>query len=875
MTVTAAVWVAIGGLSFATAANAAVTHFNLHIPREPLDAALRDLAHQTGVEVGHFSDQAQRGLLVGPIQGSLSPADALGMLLHSTGLSYRALSDRAYIVATPSALASARESAQGGAGGAGNGAGATNPSSNDSSVPPGKEGKAGSSTSFRMARAARDQNQEPASMSGEQATSSGSPTLEEIVVTAEKRAERLQDVPIPMSSITASSLTENDEFRLQDYYSTIPGLNIQFSGSTGAPSLSIRGITTGGQSNPSVGVTVDDVPVGASTFIGGGYLTPDIDPSDLSGIEVLRGPQGTLYGASSIGGLLRYITIDPTTSGFSGRVAAGLDDVYNGAEMGYSMRGAANMPIGDTVAVRASAFTRLDPGYIDNVQTGQNGVNWANVYGGYASALWQPSEQLSIKLSALLQNNESHGAGLVNSGPGYGEWQQSYLRGTGGYDQRFQLYAANIKAKLGRINLTSTTGYGTNSSGLLYDVTAGYGFLSEDTFPNTGATGAPYHSDTKTDKVSEEIRLSASLGRIDWLLGAFYTHESSSLSSYIYAENPDTGAIAGQTLYFTNPSTYSEIAGFLDMTLHITEKFDIQVGGRQSSINQSNNAVTAIPAFYGPNPVLTPKSSSTDRPFTYLFTPRYRISDDVMVYTRLASGYRPGGPNANALVDHFPPEYNHDTTENYDLGLKADLFGHKASVDAAVYYIDWKNVQVTEIANNAEFIGNGGGAKSEGAELAFQARPLTGLSLSGWLAYNDAELTKALPPQGAGLPSPGLVGARLPFSSKLSGDLSIEQGFPLFEDTTGFVSASENYVGRYFGDFPATPPRPEFSGYWKTDLHAGARSDSWDINLYANNVTNRRAILDGGADFGLTLTSPDTYIYLQPRTVGVSAAIRF
>src|SRR5262249_11729294 len=144
--------------------------------------------------------------------------------------------------------------------------------------------------------------------------------IEEIVVTAQKREERLQDVPVPVTSMSADALVEQNQLRLQDYYSKVPGLNLELDGTTGVPTVSIRGVTTGGQTNPTVGVTVDDVPYGSSTFIGGGFVSPDIDPSDLTRVEVLRGPQGTLYGVSSIGGLLKYVTLDPSTDGFTGLV---------------------------------------------------------------------------------------------------------------------------------------------------------------------------------------------------------------------------------------------------------------------------------------------------------------------------------------------------------------------------------------------------------------------------------------------------------------------------------------------------------------------------------------------------------------------------
>jgi iron complex outermembrane receptor protein len=834
------------------------------IPSEGLGVALETLARDYDFQVLYRTEIVKDLKTHGAI-GSLTSDEALTKVLTGTGLTYKYLDGQTVTVIPIADVTGATATDQN----------QTTPQDNS------QGGGKNSSQDFRVAQV--DQGSTPNSppLGTSQPEKAGEPIqLAEVVVTAQKREERVQDVPVPVTVLNADSLAANDQFRLQDYYSSVPGLNIQFSSSAGAPTLSIRGITTGGQGNPSVGITVDDVPYGSSTYIGGGYLTPDIDPSDLQRIEVLRGPQGTLYGASSIGGLVKYVTVDPSTDALTGRIESGIDDVYNGAEPGYSARGAVNVPISDTLAVRASGYTRLDPGYIDNIQTDQDGANWANVYGGHLSALWRPSSDFSIKLSALLQENESHGSNLVDSAPGYGEWQQSFLRGTGGYSQRFQAYAATVKAKLGVFDLTSVTGYGSNTTGLFYDVSSAYGGYIDGIYGTTGS-GVPYRSNLENTKLSQEFRLSSSIGaHFDWLAGLFYTHESSSQATNLFAENPitgeylttnaTTGAFVGQALYFNSPSTYAEYAGFLDLTYRFTDSFDVQVGGRKSSIKESDSAVTSG-AFEGGVTVLTPESSAKDNPFTYLVTPRFKITDDVMAYARIASGYRPGGPNSNAAFLGIPPQYGHDTTENYDLGLKADVLDHMVTFDAALYYIDWKNVQITETVfahgGSSEYIGNGGGAESKGAELSAEVRPARGLTVSGWIAINDATLTKALPP--AGVP-----GDRLPFDSRFSGNLSIEQEFPITAGATGFIGATETYVSSFLGNFqPTAALRETFSPYAKTDLRAGVKYGSWTTNLYANNATNKLAPLDGGADFGFA--SPNTFIYLQPRTVGLSVAKAF
>ena len=217
-------------------------------------------------------------------------------------------------------------------------------------------------------------------------TSAPATQLEEVIVTAQKRAESIQTVPVPVSVVNAQILVDNNLLRLQDYTSTMPGLALTPNDDGGAI-LTIRGVSAGPGPTSTVGVLIDDVPFGPSTTLGGGGTLPDFDPSDLVRIEELRGPQGTLYGASSLGGLLKFVTIDPSTDGVSGRLQATVNSVYNGDGPGYGARGAVNLPLSDTLAVRLTAFARRDAGYIDDPIQHINGINWSNADGGRSLGL--------------------------------------------------------------------------------------------------------------------------------------------------------------------------------------------------------------------------------------------------------------------------------------------------------------------------------------------------------------------------------------------------------------------------------------------------------------------------------------------------------
>jgi iron complex outermembrane receptor protein len=814
-----------------------------------------------------FSHQARVQIVVGPevgerktagVSGMHSIGEALSTLLDGSSLSFKVINDTSITVGSAAAL--------------------QQPSDKATAMTDGGRGVGGDGPAV-----ARAGSTLPIAASGsENPALSSSNGLSEIVVTAQKRAERLQDVPVPVTAISAQSLVDSNQLRLQDYFNTVPGLNFS-ADQLGNPVLSIRGLTTGG-GNPTVGIVIDDVPYGSSTGIGSGSSTsiaPDIDPSDLARIEVLRGPQGTLYGASSIGGLLKYVTLDPSTDRVSGRIQGGFSDVYNGADLGYSVRGAVNVPLSDTVAIRASAFGRRDPGYIDNVETGRRGVNEGNSEGGRLAALWRPSQDLTLKLSALLQNSKTDGSPNAFLQPGLTDLQQTGLPGTGGQKTYVQAYSANLSVKIGPVDVTSISGYGVNTASFSQDLTPSFGPFTQNGIPGTGfngfgVTGTPVYQDTKTKKFTQEIRASSTLGpRLDWLMGAFYTHESTQLTSSILATDATTGAVAGTWADYHLPSTFEEYAAFTDLTVHVTGQFDIQIGGRESHNNQTyTQTQTGVynTVFYGLPFAIADQEKTKDNSFTYLVTPQFKVSEDLMVYSRMASGYRPGGPNPLSTVFGVPRSYAPDTTKNYEIGVKGDLFHRALTFDASVYYLDWKDIQLVIIdpVSFQSFFTNASRAKSEGVELSVESKPLSGLTIAAWVVWNDAEITRSLPPGGPNTPV-GSAGDRLPFSSRSSANLALTQDVVVTSEWTAFVGGNLSYVGNRVGGFTASPPRQAYPGYAKVDLHAGAKYETWTFNLYANNVTDKRAALVGGVDNFPTYA----YAYLTPRTVGISAVKSF
>ncbi len=828
------------------------------IPPQPLSSALVQFADTVGVQFTAPGESLDRYRSPG-VRGTYSPDVALKTILGDTGFTYRQIDAGTVAIGRPEATPKPRAS------------------SGEEPSREGKEGKTSSSSAFRVAQAGVEGGAgSAASMTGGDQSPGPKPaTLEEVVVTAQKREERLQDVPVPVTAISAGTLVENNQLRIQDYYSSVPGLTMTSQGN-GDVTLAIRGITTGYATNPSVGITIDDVPYGSSSVLTNGSLyLPDLDPSDLARVEVLRGPQGTLYGASSIGGLLKFVTLDPSTQGLSGQVQASGNWIRNGAEAGYAFRGSVNVPLGDTFAIRASAFTRRDPGYIDNPTFHIDGVNRADVAGGHFSALWKPSDDLSVKVNALLQNTDSDGNSDVLL-TGSGGLTQATLPNSGVFSLRVRLYSATVNARLGGVELTSVTGYGINKAAVTGDSSGnfgGAGGFSDTNFGVTGAVGSTY---TETKKFTQEVRLTSSVGNVfDWLAGGFYTHEQSPTRQPIYAADGATGVPVGLLFQSDFPSTFSEAAAFADITIHFTDRFDVQVGGRYSSNRQvydETDIGPLIPLFFGtPAPLVNPTEHSTDHAVTYLFTPELKITPNLMAYARLASGYRPGGPNADAILFGFPSQYGADKTYNYELGIKGEALDRKLSFDASAYYINWKDIQISLFsATGFVFYDNAGSAKSEGFELSGQARPLSGLTLSAWVSWNEAVLTSDLPAAGTTV---GTSGDRLPYSSRWSGNFSAKYEHPLNGTMSMFAGGTVSHVGDREGAFNSvfTPntPRPVFPAYAKTDLSLGVHYDTWTVTGFVTNVTDRRGVLSNVA----FLTNYANYI--QPRTAGVSVGKSF
>jgi len=832
------------------------------IPAGNLVPALEALEKQAAIELV-FQPEQLKSFRTKGVKGTYELKDAVRLLLKGTPLELRTDPSGAMVI-VPSRAAGNRAQTQ--------------------SQTSGDTGQAADSRSgLQLAQANVGQTSGTASVAGQTSNSqenSAPGALQEVVVTAQKRAERLQDVPISVAVVSAESMLERQQVTLQDYYATVPGLSINDYG-TGRVSITMRGLSTGDGGNPTVGITIDDVPIGATdtAIINGAQFVPQLDPADLQRIEFLKGPQGTLYGATSLAGQMRYITAVPDLAATTAHVEADGSGITSGG-FGYGARVGLNVPlISDTLAVRISAFDRRDPGYIDDSAHGRSNLNSVDSYGGYLSALWQATSAVSIRLSALDQTRKLNGDGTLDTNYLFqtpsGALAQDRLPGTGDNSYNLQLYSAEIKAHGDAVEFASVSGYSTTRANESTDETPNLGSLYQLIYPPgvPGVEGATLLSVFHSSKFTQELRLSSADGaRFQWLLGGFYTDENNGFNQQqIWANEIATGAQFGTPLLTADfPTKYVEYAGFLNATYHFTDQLSLQLGGREAHNWQRSSGEST-------GPLASPSTAerSEDNAFTYLITPQLRISDDIMIYARVASGYQAGGPNGPPPPGQsYPLTFDPSRTINYEIGEKMQAMDRHLSLDVALFYVDWSKVQLlgTLPVTFANYIFNGGKAKSEGLEASLSFRPLEGLNINATATYTNAQLTT-----NAGNGFPGVSGDPLPFSSKFSGAISAEERFSMTSAVEGFVNGTVAYVGRRWEAWTATSGQePQVPGYYYLNVQGGIKADGFTVAAFVKNLTDQRGILSATQFTGSTLDSGmwRTSI-ITPRTVGLSISKSF
>ena len=724
-----------------------------------------------------------------------------------------------------------------------------------------------------------------------------------VYVTAQKRVQPLSEIPMSISVLGGDELEREHVDNFQDLTALVPGLSIN-TNTRGVSRITLRGVNTGGVAS-TVGVYTNDVPFGSSSGLANGaILSGDFDTFDLDRIEVLRGPQGTLYGASSLGGVIKYVSNEPSTDGFEARLQASVEQVDDGGE-GLSIAGVVNIPIGDRAAIRVSGFSREDDGYIDSIGNNpivslqnpavnivdgtrvEKDINVTDTVGGRVSALFHVSDDFSINLTALMQNIDSDSsdafeADPVTFNPLYGGLVASRYHPEF-TEIEYRVYSATLDWDIGAFSLQSVTSYGTFEQDFQRDYAIRLSlsqlltFLFSDPVTAQPPLSAVLQQITSTDKLTQEVRLvSDENDKLEWLVGLYYTEEDSGIDPQSIiavdagTENPAAGfpvlALASLT------SDYEEMALFANATWHVSPRFDLSFGGRVSENDQ--NASQVIDGILVGGLTQFDDVSSSETPFTYSISPRFEVTDTASLYFRAATGYRPGGPNV--LPPGAPPgtpaTYDSDELTSYEIGVKAGSPDGKFMLEAAVFRLDWEDIQLFAVVNDVGINANGGTAVSKGVEFSATVRPTDRLTLSFTGAYTEAYLTEETDPIVG-----GLDGDPLSYVPDLAFSVGGDYEWPVFGDATAYIGGRVSHTGDRpadFGNRTVTGDIRNAESYTTTDVRAGVDFGKVNIEIFGRNLSDERGINDILPE-GAYPNGAVGIAVIRPRTIGLSLGVRF
>ncbi|MBS0275515.1 MAG: TonB-dependent receptor [Proteobacteria bacterium] len=729
-------------------------------------------------------------------------------------------------------------------------------------------------------------------------TPQASSDVETVVVTASRRSESVQNVGGSVTALSADDLAQMHANSFTDFASTIPSLSYASGGAT-TNLIAIRGITSGTeQKGSAVGVYLDDVPIGSSVQFGIGADAFNPSLFDLDRVEVLNGPQGTLYGANSLGGTIKYITAAPELGSYDLRAEVEGSDTAHGS-YNDGLRLMANIPLGDSVALRIDGMQQFDSGYSQDPLHGRKNVGAGRVFGGRASLYAQITPDIDVRLTALSQQNNASGYNVVlkdfvTHKPIMGPYDQSYALAQPS-DKSLDLYSAVADWNLHWATLTSVSSYQKNDFQTDADLTPVYDLFL--------ATAAPLHLPTHltTKKFTQEVRLASPDNKhFEWVVGGFFTREITRETIELLDGATSNGQLPPFTGYDLNapgklilpfygylPSTYKEMAVFGDATYYVTDDFDVTLGVRYSSQHQTYRAQIQTLLFPAPftlnyiPPVGSEKSNQSVA--TYLFNPRWRINDNTMLYAKVSSGYRPGGPNFVGPATFAP-----DKLWNYELGQKSTLLDGRAIFNFDIYDLEWKNVQTTANIGGINNLVNAGNARVQGAETTFSYRVLPQLTVGGSASYTDAHLTGLTANEKTYL---GIYhkGARLPLSPKFNFALDGTYSFDMGNGYSGAFNVSDIYVGERNANFDVDPagqaagagsPLYKLKAYNTVNLNlAFFLPRNVEIDAYVKNVFDVRGEVSANAFenqyfnphfLGLNLPyAPVPVVLSQPRTVGL------
>ncbi len=737
--------------------------------------------------------------------------------------------------------------------------------------------------------------------------------LSEIVVTAQRRAQSLQDVPISVTAFDSEALERSNITAAADYLKRTPNVSFQDDGQTGnrGVSIGIRGVSDIKSLDNSVinsiGIYLDEFSVAS---VSGGTINPQLQ--DVERIEVLRGPQGTYFGRNAIGGALNITTKKPVGE-LGGEVQAGASFYENGGAEQH-VTGILNVPLSETLWTRGVMHVERSDGYVKNVNpNGTPNSGW-DYFHGRLSLRWMPAEGTTID-AQLFHTNENEGhdptvnsgvldldtsgtfAGAVAAGlTPWGEGLGFFPKNQSKVNHDAREYNKN-RTTLGNLRISQEL-----SPGLTLKSVTGFLKTATDRRFDQDVTSLDIvirENDFDSRSWSQELRLEAQTDQFDLTVGGLYARDKQVKRNHIFMGSdrslggvgilPPVAAFPAGTPINRDTGTFGirSLAAFADLTWRVTPELEVIAGGRYTHDSVSTGVVD-VQVFGGrPLPDVRGKHSFDD--FAPRLSLRYKLDRDVSLYGVVSKGYKAGGVNvghddaSDPFVDTFAPE----RLWNYEIGFKSELFDRRLRLNISAFYLDWKDLQLqtfylldpTDISSQVELTHNVRKARSKGVEFEFAAVPTRGLTISGGLGYLDAKmLSDERIVVTGGLPV-DVEGLSTPKSPKWTWNLDTEYNF-----STG---AGEAYLGvnwthrsHSYGDLEATGRvqlgRPVFPyrlpAFDVVSLRAGLEvNERLKFGLFVENLLAEAYYTSTGENFGLG----GIRLRPHPRIIGANVGLKF
>lgn len=698
--------------------------------------------------------------------------------------------------------------------------------------------------------------------------------LDEIVVTATRRETSSQEVPFSVHVLSAERLDRLGAYEFAGYSTAVPGLSFT-NGSNGEKPV-LRGVTTDQwiDINPTIALYLDETAITHGGRAAGPPYNPNPLLVDIDRIEILRGPQGTLFGDSAMGGAIRIITRRPDLNEASGFVESQLTAMTDGG-LGYGFYAAANIPVTPhRFALRAVAYRRDPGGYIDNLASGAADVNNDLVSGGRISGAARLSEDLTVMLRTLYQRQEADGSNseLPADGP--------RLR-SGVPEPRSDDWAsvnASVEYDLGETELLFSSSWIDRRQDTKADVSAFLTLFFGVDNPMTVVN----RLDSTT--FIQELRLtSTGDDRINWLLGAYHQDRERFVNQDFPSPGFDalTGGMAARygppdNLFVRRErDTLRQFALYGDMTVALGERWSLGLGARRFDIDRSVLADNRGLLFIAG--AVTDSAAAGSTGVTPRLSLSFRHSDELTLYATAAEGFRPGGTNrpegstepacAAELetlgLTEFPPEYNPDRLWNYEVGLKSRWQDGRVQADVALYRIDWSDLQTDKFLQcGTSFTENAGAARNEGLELQLEAAMPQGTRLSLGVAYVDARLSEDVPNLNA------QTGDRLPAVPRFTAHLALSHPFTAFGNDAR-AQLNHTFTGSSYNGFNRSTSQ-KLGAHHTTAAALQLEINSWSFEFFARNIFDSR-----GKRFVLDNVLGNQIVTQRPRIVGLGVGRTF